>query len=290
MRLLQKICNDIFTQLPTSSQMCLSLTGKELYSNYFVKNKDLKGALNVTHNVLQPLEKDLPGYYFCSSCIELHRWKLHEGGSLLSIDQCERKPGTVELQLPSQRHVSYTLDWRSVRIAHLLQMYGEGHECQSALLHEHWEAKFVQGNLLLRTTYTLTSRAVANEPWKEIMNSLLAEGLDYLESSKITLVCFDSPLTSVLLRAAKFDFDLKSVEEGPVSYPRWLEYSASHEIRRIRDAETGGWKIVITAFRNLDLRQKSDQETVVAFSGWDNLEFQADGASLWRNDDASCKD
>ncbi|KAH8846662.1 hypothetical protein MCOR27_000404 [Pyricularia oryzae] len=317
LKLPPEICNNIVAKLSPSSQICLSLTCKELYKVYFIGKKYLNGALNVTHNVLHLLERDLPGYYFCSSCIKLHRWKLRRDGTVRFIDQCKQGPERTVFNLPSRMNIRYRLDWRIVRLAHLYQMYGQEHgvplsylekssrtklslgnryveKCRRALLHEHWEAKFVKGDLLLRTTYTLTSIDRADEPWKEIMDFLSNEVDGDLYLKDINLICSEFALMGPF-ELASFDFE-DPAAEGPVYFSCRCEgYEANrkherlrcwtfYEASRMRDADTGGWKYVLVAFRTLSSKRKSDRHSDVALCGWDDLEFKPGGINLWEDD------
>ncbi|TLS31287.1 hypothetical protein PpBr36_02331 [Pyricularia pennisetigena] len=283
LKLPPEICNEVLARLPQSSQISVSLTCKELYSKYFVTKKDLGGALNVTHNLLQILERDLPGYYLCASCIKLHRWKLQEDGSVQFIGKCDLDPSSAQLQLPSDECVRYTLDLRLVRLVHLYRLYGErygvpssyiekehrlklrlGHhcmeECQKVLIHERWEPQFEGGARALLTTYTLTSQDGENEPWKDIIDFLQGYRSEDLYWKEMILMCCEFPLTSVLEKAG-FNWDLDSAEEDrdvdsecacysdPDLEHTRFECGSYTEARKIRDAETGGWQVVITVTR-----------------------------------------
>ncbi|TLD19652.1 hypothetical protein PspLS_09445 [Pyricularia sp. CBS 133598] len=231
LKLPPEICNQVFAELSPSSQICFSLTCKELYGEYSLKKKDLNGALNVTHNVLQLLERDLPSYFFCTNCVKLRRWRLRRDGSVLYIGRCDQGPRNTELEFPSRRYVRYTMNWRTIRLAYLHHMHGEGYG--------------------------------------------------------VPLSC---------LEKERLDLDPESAEESPVHCGCSCGYKVEengtllwcnslYKISKIRDEETGGGKLVIMAFRTLDPRGNSHKESVVAFSGWDDLVFYRDGEGH-REDDS----
>lgn len=176
----------ILEHLPASSRLSFALTCRFFFFRYRPKPVELFG---VRCDFIQLLERDMPGFYVCHDCLELHRWRLdwhpfHKGRGARSGDSV----ASSDPWCPAVNGRCSTLDcvfaenyMLSYNLAHVVMnrhLYGSAHGLPLSVLegplraasagedsHKlnvdlrgRWRARIIDDLLLVSAEYTMSHR------------------------------------------------------------------------------------------------------------------------------------